>query len=217
VIGVLGSQGTHFGIDLDETVMVPVATAMRLFDQPGLNRLSLEVRPGFDVARAEERCRALLLERHGVEDFTLTTPDAILDAFEDILGVLTLALSAIAAISLVVAGIGIMNVMLVSVSERTAEVGLLRALGASKGGIARLFLVEAAMIAGGGGVLGLGLGALLVQGAARWFPLVPAVIPAWAAVAALLVALATGLVSGLLPALRAVRLDPVVALTGRPR
>jgi putative ABC transport system permease protein len=217
VVGVLGSQGTHFGIDLDQTVMVPVATAMRLFDQASLNRISLAVRPGFDLARAEQRCREVLLERHGVEDFTLTTPDAILAAFEGILAVLTLALSAIAAISLAVAGIGIMNVMLVSVSERTGEIGLLRALGTTTAGIARLFLVEAALISAGGGVLGLALGALLVRAAARWFPLLPAAIPAWAGAAAMLVALATGLLSGLLPALRAARLEPVAALTGRPR
>jgi putative ABC transport system permease protein len=217
VVGVLGSQGTHFGVDLDETVMVPVATAMRLFDQASLNRIALEVRPGFDLARAEERCRAVLLERHGVEDFTLTTPDAILAAFEGILAVLTLALSAIAAISLVVAGIGIMNVMLVSVSERTGEIGLLRALGATTAGVARLFLIEAALISCGGGVLGLALGALLVQAGARWFPLLPAAIPAWAGAAAILVALATGLLFGLLPALRAVKLEPVAALAGRRR
>jgi putative ABC transport system permease protein len=217
VVGVLAAQGTHFGVDLDQTVMVPVTTAMRLFDQASLNRIALEVRPGFDLARAEERCRAVLLERHGVEDFTLTTPDAILAAFEGILAVLTLALSAIAAISLVVAGIGVMNVMLVSVSERTGEIGLLRALGATTGGVARLFLVEAALISGGGGVLGLALGALVVQAGTRWFPLLPAAIPAWAGAAALVVALATGLLFGLLPALRAVRLEPVAALTGRRR
>jgi putative ABC transport system permease protein len=159
----------------------------------------------------------VLLERHGVEDFTLTTPDAILAAFEGILAVLTLALSAIAAISLVVAGIGIMNVMLVSVSERTGEIGLLRALGATTAGVARLFLIEAALISCGGGVLGLALGALLVQAGARWFPLLPAAIPAWAGAAAILVALATGLLFGLLPALRAVKLEPVAALAGRRR
>ncbi|NOT31011.1 MAG: FtsX-like permease family protein [Planctomycetes bacterium] len=217
VIGVLASQGTHFGVDLDQTVMVPVATAMRLFDQSSLDRIALQARPGFDLERVEERCRAILLERHGAEDFTLTTPDAVLEAFEGILGVLTLALAAIASISLVVAGIGIMNVMLVSVSERTGEIGLLRALGASKREVGRLFLFEAGLISASGGLLGLALGWALVRSAARWLSFLPAAIPAWAGWVALLLALSTGLVSGILPALRAVRLDPVVALSGRRR
>lgn len=215
VIGVLASQGTHFGIDLDQTVMVPVAMAMRMFDRPSLDRIALQVRPGFALARAEERCRALLIERHGVEDFTITTPDAVLEAFEGILGMLTLALAAIASISLGVAGIGIMNVMLVSVAERTPEVGLLRALGATSGEVARLFLVEAALISLGGGLLGLLLGASAVELAARAWSFLPAAIPPWAGAAALGLALATGLLFGSLPARRAVRLDPVVALTGR--
>jgi len=217
VIGVLAPQGTHFGIDLDETVLVPVATALQLFDRSTLDRIALEARPGFDLARMQERCRAILVERHGAEDFTLTTPDAILESFEGVLDVLTLALAAIASISLVVAGIGIMNVMLVSVAERRGEVGVLRAVGATTGQVARLFLVEAGLLSLSGGLLGSAVGIGVVQSIPRLLPFLPAAIPAWAHPAALLLALSTGLTFGLWPALRAARTDPVIALAGRGR
>ena len=135
--------------------------------------------------------------------------------FGKVLGILTAALAGIAAVSLTVAGVGIMNVMLVSVSERTREVGLLKALGASGGQVLRLFLVEAALLSTAGGALGLlagWLGTLAIRALYPDFPVAP---PAWAVAAALAVSVSVGLVFGVLPARRAARLDPVVALARR--
>jgi putative ABC transport system permease protein len=215
VVGIMGSKGTHFGMDLDETVMVPVTTAMRMFDADSLFRILVQTRPGADRDAAQERIRDLLVERHGEEDVTLVTPDAVLAALEGVLGALTAALVGIASISLAVAGIGIMNVMLVTVGERTGEIGLLKAVGATRRQVLALILAEAVMIAALGGLAGIVLGAAALFGAGLAWPAIPSAPPAWAAAAALGVALVVGVAFGLLPALRAVRLDPVEALARR--
>lgn len=215
VVGVLAPQGTKLGVDFDEIVLVPVVSAMRMLNRRSLFRILVEVNAHDDLDGARERIRRLLAERHGEEDVTVITQDAVLSTFGSILNVLTLALVAIAAISLTVAGLGIMNVMLVSVSERTREIGLLRALGAGRGQILAAFLAEAVVLSTGGGLLGLALGWLLVRILVRIVPALPASPPGWAVGAALLVAVGVGVVFGLLPARRATRLDPVAALAGR--
>lgn len=215
VIGVLAPQGVNFGVDLDETAFVPVATALRIFDRSSLFRVVLQLRPGTDPAQAEKRCAAILRERHGEEDFTITTPDAVLSSLDSILTMLTLVLVGIASVSLAVAGIGIMNVMLVSVSERTQEIGLLMALGASRGQVLSLFVVEAAILSALGGILGLLFAAFVLQVASLVYPGFPVSPPPWAMGAALGLAVLVGIVFGLLPALRAIRLDPIAALSGR--
>lgn len=212
VIGVLGTQGMNFGIDMDELVIVPVATAMQMFDRTSLFRIPVEVRAVVDIAAAEANVTRILVERHGEEDFTLVTPDSILGSLSGILDVLTLALIGIAAVSLSVAGIGIMNVMLVSVSERTSEVGLLKALGARPRQITALFIVEAAILSTLGGLVGLAGGYAAVAAAARAFPAFPVAAPTWAAAAAFATSLLLGVVFGVLPARKAMELDPVTAL-----
>jgi putative ABC transport system permease protein len=158
----------------------------------------------------------VIAERHdNEEDVTVLTQDAVLSAFSRILGMLTAALAGIAAISLSVAGLGIMNVMLVSVSERTHEIGLLKALGASRGQVLAVFLVEAAIIATAGGVAGLGVAYLATRGFALVYPAFPIDPPGWAVAAALGVSMSVGIIFGALPARRAARLDPVAALTRR--
>jgi putative ABC transport system permease protein len=143
------------------------------------------------------------------------TQDSVLSAFDRILGALTLALGGIAAISLSVAGIGIMNVMLVAVSERTSEIGLLKALGAAPGAILRVFLVEAVILSASGGFLGLLVGYAGAGTLAHLYPDLPAAPPGWAVGAALAVSLGAGILFGVLPARRAARLEPVAALAGR--
>ncbi|MCP4657738.1 MAG: ABC transporter permease, partial [bacterium] len=151
VIGVMASKGLQIGVDLDDLVLVPVATALKMFNRSSLFRIVIEVRSHRDIEAARANIVALITERHGEEDITCVTQDAVVTTFSAILNALTVALAAIAAISLTVAGIGIMNVMLVSVSERTAEVGLLKAIGARRGQIQAVFLAEAALLSTAGG------------------------------------------------------------------
>ena len=215
VIGVLAHPGTQLGMDVDDLAIVPVATGMRLFDRRSLFRLMVEVHATAELAPAKAKVVKLLKERHGEEDVTVLTQDAVVATFSQILGVLTLAVGAIAGISLAVAGIGIMNVMLVSVAERTREVGLLRAVGVGRRQVLAVFLTEAALLSAAGGFCGLALGWSAVRLMVRLYPALPASPPLWAVLAALGLALADGILFGLLPARRAARLDPVLALASR--
>ncbi len=216
VVGVMASKGTSIGLNLDDVVIVPVTTSMRLFNQESLFRLMIEVGVHSEIEPARQDVLGILKQRHqGDEDVTILTQDSVLGAFNRILGALTLALAGIAAISLSVAGLGIMNVMLVSVSERTPEIGLLKALGAPPRQILRVFLVEAVLLSATGGVLGLLIGYAGSAVLGQAFPALPAHPPGWAVIAALVVSLGSGMLFGVLPARRAARLDPVVALAGR--
>jgi putative ABC transport system permease protein len=215
VIGVLASRGQQLGVDMDDVAIVPVATAMKMLNRRSLFRLLLQVRTHADLDRARERVVRLIAERHGEEDVTGITQDAVLGAFTSILGALTLALAGIASVSLAVAGVGIMNVMLVSVSERTREIGLLKALGAGRRQILLAFLAEAVLLSTAGGLLGLLVGWLGVRVLVAVYPALPATPPPWAVVAAFSLSVAVGALFGVLPARRATRLDPVAALSGR--
>jgi len=215
VIGVLASRGQQLGLDMDDVVVVPVATAMKMLDRRSLFRLVLQVDTHADLDRAKERVVRLIAERHGEEDVTAITQDAVVGALSSILGALTLALAGIASISLAVAGVGIMNVMLVSVSERTREIGLLKALGAGRRQILAAFLAEAVLISSVGGVLGLAVGWLAVRALVALYPALPATPPPWAVAAAFSLSVVVGGIFGVLPARRATRLDPVAALAGR--
>ena len=156
----LDPRGLQVGINLDDIAIIPVATAMQLFNRAGLFRMILQTRAHADLDSVRDKVSAVLQERHdGEVDFTVLTQDAVVETLGTVLRVLTLALVAIAAISLSVAGIGIMNVMLVSVSERTSEIGLMRAIGAKRRHILAVFLAEAALLSTAGGILGVLLGA----------------------------------------------------------
>jgi putative ABC transport system permease protein len=168
-----------------------------------------------DLEIAKRDIVDLIRKRHDEEDITVLTQDAVVSTFSQILDTLTLVVGAIAAISLSVAGIGIMNVMLVSVSERTREIGLLKAIGASSPQILAAFLTEATFISASGGLLGLGVGWLAVELLVQLYPALPASPPLWAVIAAFGLSVAVGTVFGFLPARRATRLDPVTALSRR--
>ena len=215
VIGVLAPRGTQVGVDIDDIVLIPVATAMRMFNRSSLFRVIMEVRAYADLDATTDAVTALLAERHGEEDVTILSQDSVVSTLEDILGTLTLVLAAIASISLSVAGIGIMNVMLVSVSERTSEVGLLKALGVSQPQIVAAFLAEATLLSLTGGLLGVAFGWAGVLVVVSIYPDLPAHPPGWAVGAALAVAMGVGMVFGVLPARRAARLDPIMALARR--
>jgi len=216
VIGVLGDSGRSVGFDLQELAIIPVSSAQQIYDTESLFRILIQSIDRDAIPRTRSAVIETLKARHqGEEDVTVITQDAVLATFNRIFTALTLTLAGIASISLAVAGILIMNVMLVAVSQRTAEVGLLKALGARRGQITALFLAEAVLlsVAGAGAGLLLGYGANLVIG--RLYPALPVGAPAWAVALAILIAVASGVVFGLLPARRAAQLDPVVALAGR--
>jgi putative ABC transport system permease protein len=215
VIGVLAPRGQQLGMNFDEVALLPAATAMQLLNRSSLFRILIEADEGVSLDAVKKRALDVLVERHGEEDVTLFTEDSVLSSLESILGVLTLALVAIAAISLAVAGVGIMNVMLVSVSERTTEIGLLRAVGASRRHILACFVAEAALLSIAGGLLGLFTGWLGTRVLVQIFPALPASPPAWSVAAALGLSAAVGTLFGWLPARRATRLDPIAALQGR--
>jgi putative ABC transport system permease protein len=215
VVGVLAARGTQLGMDVDDIAIVPVGTAMRMFNRTSLFRILIEVGSRPELEPTQARAVEVITERHGEEDVTCMTQEAVLSSFTTILGALTAALAGIAAISLSVAGIGIMNVMLVSVSERTAEIGLLKALGVSDRQVLALFLAEAMLLSTAGGLVGLGCGWLIAQGIMAVYPSLPLQAPVWAILAALGVSIGAGALFGVIPAVRATRLDPVAALQRR--
>lgn len=216
VIGVLGSEGRSIGVDIEEVVVIPVASALALFNTESLFRVLVEARTREALANAKTLVRDTIRDRHeGEDDVTIITQDAVLATFDRILRALTLTVAGIAAISLAVAGILIMNVMLVAVSQRTAEIGLLKALGASATAIQRLFVAESTVLSLLGALVGLVVGEAGSWVIGRMYPALPVGTPWWAVAAALAVALATGLGFSALPARRAARLDPVQALSRR--
>ncbi|MEK7330037.1 MAG: ABC transporter permease [Candidatus Eisenbacteria bacterium] len=216
VIGVLAPKGISIGIDYDDLVIVPVSVGLKMFDQTGLFRVAAEAVSPAAVPAAQEQVRAVLMARHDdEEDFTLITQDAMLKTFSAVIDALTAGLAGIAAISLAVAGIGIMNVMLVSVSERTGEVGLLKALGARRRQILQVFLAEALMLSSGGALIGIVVGLIAIAIAAgiwTFIPLRPS--PGWM-VLVMALAVVAGVSFGLMPARRAASLNAADALRGR--
>ncbi len=213
VIGVMEAKGQMMGFDLDDTVYVPVASAMDLFDVDELVEIDVvasgtEVIP--DVVAA---MRSILMSRHrGEEDFTITTQTEMLETFGKVIGMITIAVSGIAGVSLLVGAIGILTIMWISVHERTNEIGLLRALGVSRTTVQGLFLLESVMLAVTGGLLGLGAGFGLVILSKAAVPGLPLTTPPLAVAAALAMCLLVGIISGVAPARRAADLDPVDAL-----
>ncbi len=215
VIGVMASSGRSIGVDVQEVVIVPVAAAQSLLNTEGLFRILIQTKNTEDMPAVIEFTEKTIQQRHhGVKDITVITQDAVIKTFDNILSALTYALAAIAAISLGVAGILIMNVMLVAVSQRTAEIGLLKALGASRHTILLLILSEALLLSMLGSLFGFIIGGLGSWGLSSAVQDLQAYPPLWALLASLTVALLTGLLFSLIPARKAARMDPVNALQG---
>ncbi len=212
VVGTMEPKGQVLGFDLDDTIYLPAARALELFNRDSLMEIDLLYAQGAPVGEVVAGIRRVLTARHGRDDVTITTQQQMLDVLGGVLDVLTFAVGALGAISLLVGGVGILTIMTIAVAERTAEVGLLRALGARQGQVLGLFLGEAAVLGAAGGLAGLALGiggARLLQVAV---PALPVHTPWSYVLLAEAVAVAIGLAAGVLPALRAARLDPVSAL-----
>lgn len=216
VSGVLAAQGISVMVDVDQLVVVPVAVAQNIFNSPALFRIIVQAR-GRDAMPAAKRyiVQTLKERHHGDEDVTVITQDAVLKTFDGILGTLTRALGGIAAVSLLVAGVLIMNVMLVAVSQRTQEIGLLKALGARSSQILGLFLAEAVYLALLGALVGVLAGYGIVLALGEFYPDFTFLPPSWAVAGAFVLAIGCGMLFGILPARRASRLDPVAALARR--
>ena len=213
VAGVLAPKGaTAWGQDMDDVALAPITTGMmRLFGQNYLSSITIAVSDTKRIAETEEAAHALLLSRHGgVEDFQLRNTASILESVEETQKAFSVLLGSVAAISLVVGGIGVMNIMLVSVTERTREIGVRMATGARRSDIMMQFNTEALVVGALGGIIGvlIGLGVSLALGATGMsIAITPA--PAMLAFGS---ALAIGLLFGFMPARKASRLDPVIAL-----
>jgi putative ABC transport system permease protein len=216
VIGVLASEGESIGVDFDEMVIIPVVSAQALFNNRSLFRILVETKSRQSMAKAVEDIQRIIRLRHeGEDDVTIITQDSVIGAFNKILTALTIAVGSIAGVSLFVAGVLVMNVMLVSVSQRTAEVGLLKAIGATSRQIQLFFLLEALLLSIVGALSGLILGRVLLLYIQIFYPGFPITLPAWAWLSALGVSIFTGLLFGVIPARKAGKLDPVLALSRR--
>ena len=212
VVGVMQSKGQILGFDLDDTVFIPVARALEMFNRESLQEIHITYEPTAPVAEVEDGIKRILVARHGAEDFTVTPQKKMLEVFGTVLNAITFAVAAIGGISLVVGGVGILTILTIAVAERTSEIGLLRAVGATHGRILILFLGEAALLSAVGGTAGLMMGwgiALALQFA---IPALPVHTPWSYAVLAEVVAVTVGLVAGVMPARRAAGLDPLEAL-----
>ena len=216
VIGVIEEGGQSMGMDMADIVMVPVSTAEQLFNSPALFRLMLEHKASADVEKVKKRVLAVIRDRHeGEEDVTLVTQDSLLQAFNNILNTLTLAIGAIGAIGLLVAGVLIMNISLISVSQRRQEIGLLKAIGGSSRQVRNLFLGESLMLVSIGAFVGVVSALMLILLFRKLWPIFPMAPPSWAVPVAVALAVITGLLFSWLPAKRAAGLDPVLALRGQ--
>jgi putative ABC transport system permease protein len=213
VIGVMEHKGTTLGFDLDDLVFIPETTAMDLFAQDGLTHLLIRARDKVSVDAAIEEVTEILKRRHNDQvDFTIISQDDMLATVNGILATMSAVLLIIGGVALVVGGIGIANIMLVSVRERTREIGVRRAVGAKRRHILLQFLLEAVVISLLGGVIGLIIGAGIIALVRRFLPSLPINLSPEVVAIAIGFSALVGVLSGVMPARRAASLDPVEAL-----
>jgi len=209
IIGSLSARGGFGQMDWDNTVYMPLKTAERFFGRERIDYIYFKVADMTLVSGTVANAEAILRRRHDEDDFSILAQKDLFQAANSILSALTIALGGIASISLLVGGIGIMNVMLVSVTERTAEIGLRKALGARRADILGQFLLEAVLLSGVGGIIGISLG---LAGSLLLSRLLVTTVTAWSVLLSFSVAALIGIIFGILPAYKAAKLDPIEAL-----
>jgi putative ABC transport system permease protein len=212
VVGVFESVGGAFGSNRDSEVHIPVTAAQRLFNDMRIDALAVKAPSTEQIDQVSDASLAYLQSRYPGDEFSAVTQDQILGTVGRILGLLTTVLAAIAAISLLVGGVGVSNIMLVSVRERTREIGLRKAVGARQRDVLLQFLIEAVLLTTIGGVIGILVGVGGSLGLSAAIGQLPAVITWWSPALAFSVSVAVGVFFGVVPARRAGKLDPVVAL-----
>ena len=213
VIGVMEKKGVALGVDFDDIVFIPTTAAQELFDSDSLFNITVRVRSATETDAAKEEIRQILMKRHsGREDFSVVSQDEMVAVMGKILSVMTAVLAGIAAISLFVGGIGIMNIMLVSVRERTREIGIRKALGAKNRDILLQFLIESVTLSLIGGTVGILFAGLLSFVATYFFEFLPIHLALWSIIVAFLFSAVVGIFFGVYPARKASLYDPIKAL-----
>jgi putative ABC transport system permease protein len=216
VVGVLEPMGEMFGQTMDDYVIIPFRTLNKLYGSRLTSRLSLKARSSEEIEPAIREVERVLRSRRGLRaeepnNFEIITQDQLVEMYENLTRMTWIVMIGISAIALVVGGVGIMNIMMVSVTERTREIGIRKAVGARRRDIAVQFLVESAVLSAIGGMMGLAVASGLAKLVASATP-IPAAIELWSVALALGVSVGVGVFFGLYPATKAARLDPIVAL-----
>ena len=212
VIGVLPPKGDFLGIDLDDAIYIPMAKFQSMFNVNNFQEIDVVHYERYATEEAVASIKRLIIDRHGSEDVTIHTQANMLETLEDIMKWLKFTVAAFGGISLLVGGVGIFTIMTVAVNERTSEIGVLRAVGASRKKIRDVFLLESIFLAILGALLGLSIGFAAVYVALIFYPDMPIAIAWDYIVYAVFISLAIGLIAGFLPARAAAQLDPVEAL-----
>jgi len=212
VIGVLPPKGDFLGFNLDDAIYIPMAKFQSMFNLNNFQELDVVHYERYATEEAVASIKRLIIDRHGSEDVTITTQANMLETLNDIMQWLKFTVAAFGGISLLVGGVGIFTIMTVAVNERTSEIGVLRAVGASQKKIRDVFLLESIFLAILGAVLGLSIGFAAIYVALLFYPDMPIAIAWDYIVYAVLISLSIGLLAGFLPARAAAQLDPVEAL-----
>lgn len=212
VIGVMEKKGRTLTIENDNRVYIPITVAEDILDTKQVSMMFVQSKTPKTVNSAMEETRRIIRERHGKTDFAISEQKDILNTLEGIMGTLTGMLGGIAGVSLLVGGIGIMNIMLVTVTERTREIGLRKAVGAKRRDIMFQFIMESVFLSALGGIIGVAVGLAGSRLLQNIVPRLPTTVTSWSIVVAFLFALLVGLFFGIYPARKAARLDPIEAL-----
>ncbi|MBZ5608056.1 MAG: ABC transporter permease [Acidobacteriia bacterium] len=216
IIGVMARPAASFPGQNDTRVMLPYFTMHKMFPASHENMLMVEARPGLMASAIDEARAVLRVQRHVAynkpDDFNISTSEQMVEQFHSVTAMVALVMVVLSSIGLLVGGIGVMNIMLVSVTERTREIGIRKAIGARRADIVLQFLTEAVVLTGLGGLIGMTLGWLVSFICRMVYPSLPTAVPVWAAALGVLVSVTVGLFFGIWPANKAARLDPVVAL-----